>query len=1426
MDSKLVRFFNKIGLKEEEYSCFSGAKLENVIVDNNDQSWSLYISLDKMIDVNTFNLLCTKSENIKETRRIYFIFKHATDEYINDYVNYIFKIYQEKCPMLSGVSSEDITINKNIINIKVTSKSEEEKINTIKPKLIEFMSRMGYLNLKLVPILDEEKQKEVTEMLKQKDYKMEEVNIGKKQSTLIIGNEIKGKPFELKNIIAEMSDVVVEVFVFGVELKETNKGFNIITYKISDYTDSLFAKIFTKDKEITKTLMKRVTEGSWYKMRGYVKNDSFSGELVLNIRDIETFDRNTVKRVDEAEVKRVELHCHTTMSQMDGLIEPKKLLKKVRSLGMRGIGITDKNGIQCFPKVYKAKEDLEVYFGVELFVVDDEVLIINKDSDYPLLESTYVVFDTETTGFNATAGDQMIEIGAVKIKNGEIIDRFDELINPGMNLRSEIVNLTNITDEMLKDKDNEENVTKRFKEWISDLPMVAQNARFDISFMESAYKKYNLGEFSNVVIDTMEISKAQNPDSAKHNLTALSKRYGVHFDESGHHRADYDAEGTALVFWKMISNLGSNYKTISDLRNMVDPTLAFKNNRPYHLTCYAINNIGLRNMFQIISYATTKYFYKTPRTPKSLLNKFREGLILGSGCVFGEVFEAAKRNTEEELMEIMKYYDFIEINPPSIMEFLVESGEVSSKSDLYALINKIIRCADKIGKMVVATGDVHTLDPEDNIYREILVRTKQSGGGLHPLNKPSIKTIPNAYLMTTNEMLKEFDFLPEEKAYEIVVTNSNKVADMFGTVEIVKPGLNPPRMENSVQIIKDTVYGNAHRLYGEVLPEIIATRLDKELTGIINGGYDVIYLIAQRLVENSNAHGYIVGSRGSVGSSLVATFCGITEVNPLPPHYVCPNCKKSLFEIDGVPLVNNYDSGFDLPERTCECGTLMKRQGQNIPFETFLGFNADKTPDIDLNFSGEYQAEAHNYTKVLFGEKNVYRAGTVSTIAEKTAYGFVKGYAEDKGITMRRCEIERLAKGITGIKRTSGQHPGGIIVIPDYKDVFDFTPYQYPAENTEAAWFTTHFEFHDIEENVLKLDILGHDDPTVLKYLSDDVKIDINDIPLDDRGVISLFNSPEALGVTREQIKCYSGTLGVPEFGTNFVINMLQEIKPQKFADLIKISGLSHGTDVWNGNARDLILDGTCEFSKVIGCRDDIMNYFISCGIDKGKSFKMSEFIRKGKVGKEPEKWVEYKELLNEHKVPEWYIKSCEKIKYMFPKAHAAAYVINGIRVAWFKLYHPIYYYRVYLSIREHSFDINAMKNGLNSVKAQIELLESKGFDRSNKEEDTLSSLYMCNEMIERGFYFTNISITESDALMFKVTPDKKGLIPPFIALDGMGDVAAKKIVEERNKGEFVSIEDLQMRGKVSQTLIDKLRGLGALDDMPESSQLSLDLFM
>ena len=1427
MDNRLIKFFNKINLNEDKQAHFLGATVEKVLVDTQEESWTIYIKLEKMIEIDTFKEICELSKKLQDVKKVYFVFQHDEKEYLQEYFKHIFKTYQEKCPMLNSIKDNDIVIEDKKIKIETANTTELEKINLVKENMTKFLSEMGYQNIEILAEINTEKSEESKELLKQKEVTPEILKIEEKENSVIFGNEIKSKKTEIKNIIAEMGDVCVEVFIFGIDVKVTASGFTIISYKISDYTDSLLAKIFTKDENIAKNLSKRVKEGSWYKIKGYVKHDTYVNDLVLNIRDIETFNRESVKRTDDAEVKRVELHCHPTMSQMDGLIDPQKLLKKVNHFGHRAIGITDKNGIQCFPKVYKNKGDIQVLFGVELFAVNDEILIINKESDLPLKTSEYVVFDTETTGFNASAGDQMIEIGAVKIKDGVITDKFDELINPGHPLREDTIAVTNITDEMLKDKSDEETVTRRFKEWIGNAPMVAQNARFDISFIESAYKKYNLGEFNNVVIDTMEISKAQNPDASRHNLTALVKRYNVPWDENAHHRADYDSEGTALVFHKMIKDLGANFQTISDLKNMVDPSLAYKTNRPYHITVYAKNNTGLKNMFKIISYANTKYFYRTPRTPKSVLTELREGLIIGSGCVNGEIFETAKRSSEEELMNQMKFYDFIEVNPPSITDYLIESGDVSSKSDIYNIINKIVSCADKIGKMVVATGDVHTLDPEDNIYREILITQKQPGGGFHPLYKPSIKTIPNAYFMTTNEMLKEFEFLGEEKAYEIVVTNSNKIADMFENVEIVKPGLNPPRMENSVQIIKDTVYGNATRIYGDPLPELIATRLDKELSGIINGGYDVIYLIAQRLVEDSNAHGYIVGSRGSVGSSLVATFCGITEVNPLPPHYVCPNCKKSIFQDEeGNPYNLKYGSGFDMPERNCECGTLMKRQGQDIPFETFLGFNADKTPDIDLNLASEYQAFSHDYTKVLFGEHNVFRAGTVSTIAEKTAFGFVKIYAEDKGITMRRPEMERLAIGITGIKRTSGQHPGGIIVIPDYKDVFDFTPYQYPAENTEAAWYTTHFEFHDIEENVLKLDILGHDDPTVLKYLSDDVNIDVNDIPLDDRGVLSLFNSPEALGVTVEDINCKTGTLGVPEFGTNFVIKMLEEVKPTKFADLIKISGLSHGTDVWNGNARDLIIDGTCEFNQVIGCRDDIMIYLIKCGIDNGTAFKMSEFIRKGKTAKEPDKWLEFKKIMTEHTVPEWYIKSCEKIKYMFPKAHASAYVINGFRVAWFKLYHPLNYYRVYLSIRESDFDIDSMIKGHSVVKQSIENLEAKGFDRSNKEDSIMSSLSIANEMMSRGFHFENISLTESDATFFKINKDGTGLIPPFTTLDGMGDIAAKKIVEERNDRPFVSIEDLQIRGKVSQALIDKMRGLGVFNDLPESSQLSLDLFV
>lgn len=1422
MDSKLERFLKLIDFDEENYSCFFDAKITNVKVSLEHKSWSLYIKIGKMISIDLYKDLISKSKNIKNVKKVNFYFAFDDENGVfAEYFDYYFGLLREKYPMLNTIKNEDIIRDGNIININVLNKIEADKIDSLKDEIVMFLKSVGFFDISIESVISEDLQNKVKELFKTNEViKVEE----KKSNEVIFGNLIKGKSVSLKSIIAEVNDVILEVFVFGVEEKETNSGFTIFTLKISDYSDSIYAKIFTKDKDIVNKIRKDIKVSSWYKMRGYIKHDNFANDLVFNIRDIMSVDRKSEKRVDNAVEKRVELHVHTVMSQMDGLIRWDKLLKKIGDFGHRAVGVTDKNSVQSFPKLYKNKGDIKVLFGAEIFLVDDEFKIINKETDEDLRDSTYVVFDLETTGFNAEF-DSIIEIGAVKIKNREIIDRFDELINPNVELRSEIIELTHITDDMLKDKRSEEEVVCDFIKWFGYSPMVAQNARFDVSFLTRAYRKYNLGSFNNTVIDTMELSKVLSPDMHRHSLSALVKRWGIEFDEEGHHRADYDAEATAKVFYKMISSLDSSFKLIRDLNKLVDVNTAVKNNKPYHITVFAKNNDGLKNLFRIISFANTDYFYKTPRMPKSKLIELKDGLLIGSGCVNGEIFNLAKTQGEDELINAMNLYDFIELNPPSICDFLIESGEFTNPYELKETMKKIIKAADKIGKPVVATGDVHTLDPEDNIYREILVAQKQSGGGFHPLNKPSIKHIPNAYLMNTEEMLKEFEFLGEEKAYEIVVKNSNMIADIPEEIEVIKKDLYPPKMENSANIVRDMVYGNARKIYGEVLPEIIATRLDKEVGGIISGGYDVMYLIAQKLVQNSNEHGYMVGSRGSVGSSLVATFMNITEVNPLPPHYVCPNCKKSIFELDGESLAMKYGSGFDMPDRICECGTKMKKDGQDIPFETFLGFNADKTPDIDLNFSGEYQSKAHEYTKVLFGEHNVYRAGTVSTIAEKTAYGFVKAYMEEKGITMRRPEIERLASGITKIKRTSGQHPGGIIVIPAYKDVFDFTPYQYPAENPEADWYTTHFEFHDIEENVLKLDILGHDDPTVLKYLCDDVNVDINDIPLDDKDVLSLFTSPKALGVTSEELGCPTGTWGVPEFGTNFAIKMLTEIMPTKFADLIKIAGLAHGTDVWAGNARDLLLSGTCTFDQVIGCRDDIMIYLIKCGIDKGKAFKISEFIRKGKTAKEPDTWKEHKEVLKSANVPDWYINSCEKIKYMFPKAHASAYVTNGFRVAWFKVHHPINYYRVFLSIRKSDFDIEAMLGGINTLNARIKEIDEKGFDASVKEDALKSTLEVAKEMVLRGFKFENISLTKSDATMFVLNENKDGLYPPFTVLDGMGDTAAKKIIEERNEKPFVSIEDVQYRGKVSQTLMDKLRGLGVFDGLPESSQLSLDLF-
>ena len=1418
-DEKLQRFFNAINFNIDYTSFFEDASLKEVLLDKKKNKMTLIIMMDNLPPLEVFNELCEKGKTLEGADKVYYKFITKNNDFMfKEYFFFYFDILVSKCISLECIDKEKITFDNHIINFEVLNKAEKSKIDGLSEKICIFLSDMGFEEVDVKTTINEEER----EKFKKEINKAQELIENEETKAILKGTFIKGEKQEINNLITEEKNVIVVAFVFGVEAKSYPSGWNIMSLKISDYTNSITAKIFTKSKDEMSALEEKIVNGSWYKFRGNIVYDDRAKDYSLNINDIETYNRKTEKRKDNAEVKRVELHLHTNMSQMDGLIPFKKLLKKINDFGHKAVAVTDKNSIQVFPKLYKNKGDIKILFGTELSVVDDEVKIITKDSSYSLMDEI-IVFDFETTGFNAFAGDSIIEIGAVRIKNGEIVDRFSELIDPGEALREEIINVTNITDDMLKGKDKEEVVFKRFKEYYGDLPMIAHNARFDTSFIKSCYEKYKLGEFTNPVIDTLEMSRAISPDDRRHDLSTIVKRYKVDFDENAHHRADYDAEATGKAYYKMLQTIGSNYKTISDLKNLVNIESIMKTARPFHTTVLVKNNVGLKNLFKIISYANTTYFYKGARLPKSKLMELREGLIIGSGCYHGEVFEAAKSKSDDDILNIMTFYDFIEVNPPCILEHLIEMGDINNSYELIETIKKIIRLADSLNKLTCATGDVHTLDPNDNIYREILVAQKQPGGGLHPLFKPDIKTIPNAYLRTTDEMLEAFDFLDEEKRYEIVVTNTNKVADMIEDVEIIKPGLCAPKMENSAEEMKDIVYTTAHRLYGDNLPAVIEERLETELNGIIGGQYDVIYLIAQKLVKKSNDDGYIVGSRGSVGSSLVATFMNITEVNPLPPHYICPNCKKCLFDIDGEPLEKTYGSGFDMPDLKCECGTMMNKQGQNIPFQTFLGFKAEKTPDIDLNFSGEYQAEAHKYTRVLFGDEYVYRAGTVTTIAEKTAYGFVLKYLEDRNQTRRRVEIERLAENITGIKRTTGQHPGGIIVIPNYKEVFDFTPFQKPAENMEAEWLTTHFEFHDIEENVLKLDILGHDDPTVLKYLCDDTGVDIYDIPLDDRKVMSIFSSLEALGLKEEQIGSTVGSLGVPEFGTKFVMQMLEDTRPKTFAELIKISGLSHGTDVWLGNAQDVIKQGICEFKDVIGCRDDIMVSLISYGVESQQAFKISEFIRKGKVAKDPDTWKDYSNILHEHNVPEWFIGCCEKIKYMFPKAHAAAYVINGFRVAWFKVYHPIYYYRVLFSIRKSDYDIETMIKGKDAVKNLIKQIEdTEKNERKPKDEGIYDTLLVANEMYERGFHFEEISLEKSDAVMFKVTEDGTGLIPPFITLPSLGEACARKIVEERENRPFVSVEDLQNRGKVSQTLIDKMRAMKILKGLPESSQLSL----
>lgn len=1433
MDAKIIKLLDKINYDKDNYDYFSYSKLDKIIVSKNKNSWDIYLHnpTNFLPDV-VFSLYDCLKIYLKEfSFRLNIVVDEINYELINDYYFIILKEFNHN-NLYFNIFSDRLVRTTDKYQIEVYNSQEYNLINKFIDNLNKKFKSFGFdINIEIFvnKEMGEQVKQEIENVLidtpvaENKPVKLKEK--AKDDKKVWVRPKAKGEKMAINNISTEMNNISVEANVFGIDYFEpAGSNLKIITLKITDFTDSMFAKVkmYTDDIKEYEEKKELLKVGKSYLLTGYVKNDIYAKDLVLYVNKIEEIEPLQKIVEDLSEVKRVELHTHTKMSQMDGVVSAEDLISRAKAYGHKAIAVTDHNSLQAFPVFAKAK-DIKVIYGVELNLINDAIDIVSNSRDFDLKNTTYVIFDFETTGFNAGGEDSIIEVGAVKLQDGKVIDRFSKLIDPGKHLHKKITEITGITDAMLKNCDSEENVIKEFIEWFKDLPMVAHNAKFDVSFLESAYNKYNLGKFDNTVIDTLELSRSLDPSLSRHSLSVLVKKYEVPFDEESHHRGDYDAEATGYIFSKMIDRiLNFNIDNVKDLNSLISKDV-LKNSRPFHINFLVKNQTGLKNLFKMVSVASTDNLTKTARIFKSEISKYKEGLLIGSSCYNGEIFESARSKSEEELKKIMLFYDYIEIQPLENYLHLVDTGEFGSKGELINHLNKIINVAKDGNKLIVATGDVHHLDREDKIYREVIINQKVPGGGFHPLNKKEIKTIPSQHFRTTDEMLKSYDYIESsEDIYNYVIVNTNKIADMIEDVTVLRDGLSTPVMENSKEQVRDITYTKAKEIYGDPLPEIIETRLEQELSGIINGGYDVIYLIAQRLVKDSNDHGYLVGSRGSVGSSLVATFMNITEVNPLPPHYVCPNCKKSIFEIDGKVLAHQYSSGYDLPDMICECGTKMKKNGQNIPFATFLGFKAEKVPDIDLNFSGDYQANAHNYTKVLFGADKVYRAGTISTVAEKTAYGFVKGFIEDKGIYMRPAEIERIAIGVQGTKRTTGQHPGGIIVIPNYMDVFDFTPYQFPADDKNATWYTTHFDFHTIHDNVLKLDILGHDDPTVIKILQDLTGIDIKDVPLDDKDVLSLFTSPKALGTTKDKILFETGSQGLPEFGTKNTNKMLVEIKPKTFADLIKISGLSHGEGIWYGNEQELVANKVVEFKDTIGCRDDIMTYLIDSGLESSQAFKTAEFVRKGKPTSDPKGWIPFKEHLEEMKIPDWYIESCSKIKYMFPKAHATAYVTTCLRIAWFKINYPLEYYCSYFSVRTNDFDIDTMINGYDTIKDRVIELNNKGYDITNKESNILSGLEIALEMTARGYGFGEIDLYKSDSKMFVIDKENKILIPPFRALEGLGDTVAKAIVAEREKRDFISIEDLQKRAKVSSPLIDKMRLMGILKDLPESSQLTL----
>ena len=1251
---------------------------------------------------------------------------------------------------------------------------------------------------------------------------------------LLYGRDFDDDPIELSTVVGEMGEITFRGKVIEFDTREIRNEKTIVMFAVTDFTDTIMVKMFVRNEQLPDVLGD-IKKGAFLKIKGVTTIDKFDGELtigsVTGIRKISDF---TESRMDTAPEKRVELHCHTKMSDMDGVSEVVDILKRAHEWGHKAIAITDHGVVQAFPIANHFIEGLDkddpfkVIYGVEGYLVDDlqDVAVNEKGQS---LNDTYVVFDLETTGFSSIK-DKIIEIGAVKVENGVITDKFSTFVNPKVPIPFEITNLTGITDDMVMEAPDIETILPQFLEFVGDAVLVAHNASFDVSFIEQNCRYQDITpDFTSV--DTVAMARILLPTLSKFKLNVVAN--ALHISLENHHRAVDDAGATAEIFVKFVEMLRArNIKTLTKLNQFgAQNKDAIRKLPSYHVIILAKNQTGRVNLYKLVSESHLDFYARRPRIPKSELSKYREGLIVGSACEAGELYQAILNDkSEQRISRIVNFYDYLEVQPLGNNEFMIDSPKitkVNSEEDLREINRKIIALGEKFNKPVVATCDVHFLNPEDEVYRRIIM----AGKGF-----PDADNQPPLYLHTTDEMLEEFEYLGSAKAREIVIENPNRIADMIERISPVRPDKCPPVIPDSDKTLREICYNKAHSMYGEELPPVVTERLERELNSIISNGFAVMYIIAQKLVWKSNEDGYLVGSRGSVGSSFVATMAGITEVNPLSPHYYCPNCHYSDFDSDEVRAYAG-GCGWDMPDKNCpECGTPLIKDGFDIPFETFLGFKGNKEPDIDLNFSGDYQSNAHKYTEVIFGAGQTYRAGTIGTLADKTAFGYVKNYYEERGQGKRTCEINRIVGGCTGIRRSTGQHPGGIIVLPLGEDINSFTPVQHPANDMTTDIITTHFDYHSIDHNLLKLDILGHDDPTMIKTLEEyisspamdneynetDHKFVATDIPLDDPDVMSLFHDTSALGIAPDDIGgCPVGCLGIPEFGTDFVIQMVVDTKPKTLSDLIRISGLSHGTDVWLNNAQDLIKSGKATISTAICTRDDIMTYLINKGLDSEESFTIMERVRKGTVAKgKCKEWPDFKKDMIDHDVPDWYIGSCEKIKYMFPKAHAAAYVMMAYRIAYCKVNYPLAYYGAYFGIRANAFSYEKMCQGKEKLQYYINDYTRRSSLLTNKEQDEMKDMHIVQEMYARGFEFMPIDIYKAKATKFQIIDGK--LMPPFSTIDGMGDKAAEAVEVAAKDGPYLSRDDFRQRTKASKTVIDTMNDLGLFGELPESNQLSL----